>query len=231
MAEILKNDWNAALSGEFEKPYYKELRQFLIQEYKTRQVFPPMHDIFNALHYTNLPDVKVLLLGQDPYHDVNQAHGLSFSVLPSQKKIPPSLQNIYKELNDDLGCPIPNHGYLKKWADQGVLLLNTVLTVRAHEANSHQGKGWELFTDAIIQIINGQDRPLVVFLWGRPAQSKKPMLTNPKHLVLTAPHPSPLSSYRGFFGSKPFSKANAFLQSHGVTPIDWEISETFKSGV
>jgi uracil-DNA glycosylase len=221
MAEILKNDWKYALSCEFEKPYYKELRQFLIQEYRTRQVFPPMNDIFNALHFTNLSDVKILLLGQDPYHDENQAHGLSFSVLPSQKKIPPSLQNIYKELNDDLGCPIPNHGYLKKWADQGVLLLNTVLTVRAHEANSHQGKGWELFTDAVIRVINEQDRPIVVFLWGRPAQNKMPMLTNPKHLVLTAPHPSPLSSYRGFFGSKPFSKANEFLKANGVGKVDW----------
>jgi uracil-DNA glycosylase len=221
MAEILKNDWKDALSGEFEKPYYKELRQFLIQEYRTKQVFPPMDDIFNALHYTNLSDVKILLLGQDPYHDDNQAHGLSFSVLPTQKKIPPSLQNIYKELNDDIGCPIPNHGYLKKWADQGVLLLNTVLTVRAHEANSHQGKGWEHFTDAVIRVINEQDRPIVVFLWGRPAQNKMPMLTNPKHLVLTAPHPSPLSSYRGFFGSKPFSQANEFLKTNGVGEVDW----------
>jgi uracil-DNA glycosylase len=221
MAEILKNDWKYALSGEFEKPYYKCLRQFLIQEYRTNQVFPPMNDIFNALHYTNLANVKILLLGQDPYHDENQAHGLSFSVLPSQNKIPPSLQNIYKELNDDIGCPIPNHGYLKKWADQGVLLLNTVLTVRAHEANSHQGKGWEQFTDAVIRVINEQDRPIVVFLWGRPAQSKLPMLTNPQHLVLTASHPSPLSSYRGFFGSKPFSKANAFLKANGVEEVDW----------
>lgn len=221
MAEILKNHWMDALSGEFEKPYYKELRQFLIQEYRTKQIFPPMNDIFNALHYTALTDVKILLLGQDPYHDDNQAHGLSFSVLPTQKKIPPSLQNIYKELNDDIGCPIPNQGYLKKWADQGVLLLNTVLTVRAHEANSHQGKGWELFTDAVIRVINEQNRPIVIFLWGKPAQSKLPMLTNPKHLVLTAPHPSPLSSYRGFFGSKPFSQANGFLKAHGVSEVDW----------
>ncbi len=222
MADILKNDWNDALSGEFEKPYYKELRQFLIQEYRTNQIFPPMNDIFNALHYTPLSNMKVLLLGQDPYHDDNQAHGLSFSVLPGQK-IPPSLQNIYKELNDDMGCSIPNHGYLKKWADQGVLLLNTVLTVRAHDANSHKGRGWETFTDAVIQVINAQDRPIVIFLWGRPAQNKAPMLNNPNHLVLTAPHPSPLSSYRGFFGSKPFSKANAFLEKNGMAPIDWQI--------
>lgn len=222
MATILKNDWQEVLSDEFEKPYYRTLRQFLIQEYKTRQIFPPMHEIFNALHFTPLKEVKVLLLGQDPYHDLNQAHGLSFSVLPGQK-IPPSLQNIFKELNEDLGCGIPNHGYLKKWADQGVLLLNTVLTVRAHQANSHQGQGWEQFTDAVIQVINAQDRPIVIFLWGKPAQSKKGLLTNPMHLILEAPHPSPLSAYRGFFGSRPFSKANTFLTAHGITPVDWQI--------
>lgn len=222
MTAILKNDWNTYLNTEFEKNYYLNLRQFLIEEYKTKTIFPKKQDIFNALHYTPLSDVKVLLLGQDPYHDVNQAHGLSFSVLPGQK-IPPSLQNIYKELNDDLGCSIPHHGYLKKWADQGVLLLNTVLTVRAHEANSHQGKGWETFTDAVIRVINEQDRPIVVFLWGKPAQNKMHMLNNPKHLVLTAPHPSPLSAYRGFFGSKPFSKANAFLKENGLDEIDWQL--------
>lgn len=222
MTAIFKNDWNTYLNTEFEKNYYLNLRQFLIEEYKTKTIFPKKQDIFNALHYTPLSDVKVLLLGQDPYHDVNQAHGLSFSVLPGQK-IPPSLQNIYKELNDDLGCSIPHHGYLKKWADQGVLLLNTVLTVRAHEANSHQGKGWETFTDAVIRVINEQDRPIVVFLWGKPAQNKMHMLNNPKHLVLTAPHPSPLSAYRGFFGSKPFSKANAFLKENGLDEIDWQL--------
>jgi len=222
MAVILKNDWQGVLSEEFDKPYYKALRQFLIQEYKTRQIFPPMNDIFNALHYTPLCDVKVLLLGQDPYHDLHQAHGLSFSVLPGQK-IPPSLQNIYKELQDDLGCDIPNHGYLKKWADQGVLLLNTVLTVQAHQPNSHQGKGWEQLTDAVIHAVNAQDRPIVILLWGKPAQTKKRMLSNPMHLILEAPHPSPLSAYRGFFGSKHFSKANAFLESNGVSPIDWKI--------
>lgn len=220
MAEILKNDWKEALEIEFEKPYYKELRQFLIQEYKTQQVFPPMHDIFNALHYTPLSRVKVMILGQDPYHDVNQAHGLCFSVLPGQQP-PPSLQNIYKELQEDLGCPIPNHGYLKKWADQGVLLLNTVLTVRAHQANSHQNKGWEQFTDAVIETVNRQQRPVVYLLWGKPAQSKKPMLTNPSHLILQAPHPSPLSAYRGFFGSRPFSRANDFLEKNGAGSIDW----------
>lgn len=220
MAEILINDWKEALEREFEKPYYKELRQFLIQEYKTKQVFPPMHDIFNALHYTPLSKVKVMILGQDPYHDVNQAHGLCFSVLPGQQP-PPSLQNIYKELQEDLGCPVPNHGYLKKWADQGVLLLNTVLTVRAHQANSHQNKGWEQFTDAVIEAVNRQQRPVVYLLWGKPAQSKKPMLTNPSHLILQAPHPSPLSAYRGFFGSRPFSRANDFLEKNGAGSIDW----------
>ena len=184
---------------------------------------PDPDDIFNAFHYTDLKEVKVLLLGQDPYHNVNQAHGLSFSVLPSQREIPPSLQNIYKELNDDLGCYIPNNGYLKKWADQGVLLLNTVLTVRAHQANSHQGKGWEKFTDAVIQALNEQDRPIVYFLWGKPAQSKMSMLNNKKHLILTAPHPSPLSAYRGFFGCKHFSRANDFLVANGEKPIDWQI--------
>ena len=164
-----------------------------------------------------------MILGQDPYHNAHQAHGLCFSVLPDQKEIPPSLQNIYKELQDDLGCYIPDNGYLEKWAKQGVLLLNTVLTVRAHQANSHQGKGWEHFTDAIIQAVNAQDRPVVYMLWGRPAQSKIPMLTNPKHLILKAPHPSPLSAYRGFFGCKHFSQANAFLEEHGVAPIDWQI--------
>ena len=166
--------------------------------------------------------VKVLLLGQDPYHNEHQAHGLSFSVQPGQD-IPPSLVNIYKELHDDLGCYIPNNGYLKKWADQGVLLLNTVLTVRAHQANSHQGHGWEQFTDAVIQAVNSQDRPIVYMLWGAPARRKKAMLTNPKHLILEAPHPSPLSAYRGFFGCKHFSKANEFLKASGVEPIDWQI--------
>ena len=174
----ITNDWLAAISPEFQKPYYKDLYQFVKKEYSENVIYPPSEDIFNAFHYTNLTDVKVLLLGQDPYHNVNQAHGLSFSVLPSQREIPPSLQNIYKELKEDLGCYIPNNGYLKKWADQGVLLLNTVLTVRAHQANSHQGKGWEKFTDAVIKALNEQDRPIVYFLWGKPAQSKIPMLNN-----------------------------------------------------
>lgn len=220
---MIDNDWLDAIQGEFKKPYYKELFQFVKEEYNKTTVYPPADDIFNALHFTPLKDVKVLVLGQDPYHNVNQAHGLSFSVPTSQKEIPPSLQNIYKELAEDLGCYIPNNGYLKKWADQGVLLLNTVLTVRAHQANSHQGKGWEQFTDAIIKALNEQDRPVVYMLWGRPAQSKIPMLTNEKHLILKAPHPSPLSAYRGFFGCKHFSTANAFLQENGLSTIDWQI--------
>ena len=219
---MITNDWLEAVSEEFKKPYYG----FVKEEYSKGAVYPPADDIFNAFHFTPLSKVKVLLLGQDPYHNVNQAHGLSFSVPVSQKKIPPSLQNIYKELHDDLGCTIPNHGYLKKWADQGVLLLNTVLTVRAHQANSHQGKGWEKFTDAIIQAVNGQDRPIVYLLWGRPAQKKASMLTNPKHLILKAPHPSPLSAYNGFFGCRHFSQANAFLEEHGEEPVDWQIDDT-----
>ena len=220
---MIDNDWLPCIKQEFTKPYYKELYTFVKHEYDTRIIYPPAEDIFNAFHFTPLSKVKVMILGQDPYHNENQTHGLSFSVLPTQKDIPPSLVNIYQELHDDLGCYIPNNGYLKKWADQGVLLLNTVLTVRAHQANSHQGKGWEQFTDAVIEAVNAQDRPIVYLLWGRPAQSKIPMLTNSKHLILKAPHPSPLSAYRGFFGCRHFSQANAFLEKNGIEPIDWQI--------
>ncbi len=220
---MINNDWLSCIQDEFKKPYYKELYQFVKNEYRTHVIYPPADDIFNAFHFTPLSQVKVLILGQDPYHGEHQAHGLCFSVLPDQPELPPSLQNIYKELEDDLGCFIPNNGYLKKWADQGVLMLNTVLTVRAHQAGSHQGKGWEQFTDAIIQAVNAQDRPVVYLLWGKPAQSKIPMLTNPRHLILKAPHPSPLSAYRGFFGCRHFSQANAFLQRNGIEPIDWQI--------
>ena len=220
---MIDNDWLPAIQGEFRKPYYKELFQFVKEDYNRTVIYPPSEDIFNALHLTPLHEVKVLILGQDPYHNDNQAHGLSFSVPLSQKEIPPSLQNIYQELHDDLGCEIPDNGYLEKWAKQGVLLLNTVLTVRAHQANSHKGHGWEQFTDAIIQAVNAQERPIVYLLWGKPAQSKIPMLTNPKHLILQAPHPSPLSAYRGFFGCKHFSRANAFLEANGESPIDWQI--------
>ena len=222
---MIQNDWLDSIQEEFHKPYYRELYQFIREEYTTKIIYPPAEDIFNAFHFTPLSKVKVLILGQDPYHNDHQAHGLSFSVPPDQKDIPPSLQNIYKELQDDLGCRIPNNGYLKKWADQGVLMLNTVLTVRAHQANSHQGKGWEQFTDAVISAVNEQDRPIVYMLWGRPAQSKIPMLHNPKHLILKAPHPSPLSAYRGFFGCRHFSQANQFLSEHGVEPIDWQIED------
>ncbi|MBR1701359.1 MAG: uracil-DNA glycosylase [Lachnospiraceae bacterium] len=219
---MIENDWLPALSEEFKKPYYKSLFQFVKTEYNTTVIFPPADDIFNAFHLTPLGQVKVVIIGQDPYHEPGQAHGLCFSVKPGVD-IPPSLENIYKELHDDLGCYIPNNGYLVKWAEQGVLMLNTVLTVRAHRANSHHGQGWEQFTDAAIRALNEQDRPIVFILWGKPAQAKQAMLNNPNHLILTAPHPSPLSAYRGFFGSKPFSKTNAFLQARGVEPIDWQI--------
>jgi uracil-DNA glycosylase len=220
---MIQNDWLPAIKEEFGKQYYRELFRFIKNEYGGKRIYPPADDIFNAFHFTPLSKVKILLLGQDPYHNENQAHGLSFSVLPSQPELPPSLLNIYKELHDDLGINIPNHGYLKKWADQGVLLLNTVLTVRAHQANSHQGKGWEQFTDAVIKAVNNEDRPVVYFLWGRPAGNKAGMLTNKKHLILQAPHPSPLSAYRGFFGCKHFSRANEFLAANGEKPIDWQI--------
>ena len=219
---MIQNDWLPALKEEFRKPYYAKLFAFVKEEYETTQVFPPAEDIFNAFHLTPLNQVKVVIIGQDPYHNVGQAHGLCFSVKPDVE-IPPSLVNIYQELHDDLGCYIPNNGYLVKWAKQGILMLNTVLTVRAHMANSHHGKGWEEFTDAAIRALNKQDRPIVFILWGKPAQMKESMLNNPNHLILKAPHPSPLSAYRGFFGSRPFSRTNQFLQSHGVAPIDWQI--------
>lgn len=218
----ISNDWLAPLKPEFSKPYYAKLYKKVMEEYNTRLIFPPADDIFNAFALTPLKNVKVVILGQDPYHGDGQAHGLCFSVKPDVD-IPPSLVNIYQELHDDLGCYIPNNGYLTKWAEQGVLLLNTVLTVRAHQANSHRGIGWEEFTDAAIRILNEQDRPIVFILWGRPAQMKKSMLNNPRHLILEAPHPSPLSAYRGFFGSRPFSQTNAFLEAHGLTGIDWQI--------
>ena len=221
MAAII-NDWLAPLTPEFAKPYYRELYKKVKEEYATHMIFPPSNEVFSAFELTPLADVKVVILGQDPYHNVGQAHGLCFSVKPDVE-IPPSLVNIYKELHDDLGCYIPNNGYLVKWAKQGVLMLNTVLTVRAHQANSHRGIGWEEFTNAAIRVLNEQDRPIVFILWGSPAQRKKEMLNNPKHLILEAPHPSPLSAYRGFFGSKPFSQTNAFLEKNGLTPIDWQI--------
>ena len=220
----LGNSWDGLLAEEFGKPYYLQLRQFLKQEYNTQQIFPPMHDIFNALRYTPYENVKAVILGQDPYHEPGQAHGLAFSVKKGVMP-PPSLKNIYKELHDDLGVTAPPHGELTEWAKQGVLLLNTALTVRRGQANSHRGKGWETFTDSVIRILNDKPEPLVFLLWGGNAKGKLPLLTNPKHLVLTAAHPSPLSAFNGFFGCRHFSKANAYLQQNGVTPIDWQIKE------
>jgi len=218
----ISNDWLEPLSPEFKKPYYEKLYKKVQEEYNTRLIFPPANDIFNAFDFTPLSEVKVVILGQDPYHGDGQAHGLCFSVKPDVDT-PPSLVNIYKELHDDLGCYVPNNGYLEKWAKQGVLLLNTVLTVRAHQANSHRGIGWEEFTDAAIRILDEQDRPIVFLLWGKPAQTKKTMLHNPKHLILQAPHPSPLSAHRGFFGCRHFSQTNEFLKEHDLEPIDWQI--------
>lgn len=222
--KIFQNDWEELLADEMQKPYYRELRQFLINEYRTKQIFPDMYSIFNALHYTAFADVKVIILGQDPYHGDGQAHGLSFSVQPGIKP-PPSLINIFKELEDDIGCTVPNNGCLRPWAEQGVLLLNTVLTVQAHRAFSHQGKGWELFTDHIIELLNKREKPLAFILWGAPARRKKAMITNSRHLIIESPHPSPLSAYSGFFGSKPFSKVNDFLQKNGQTPINWQLPD------
>ncbi len=218
----ITNDWLSPISPEFSKNYYKELYSKVLEEYSHYQIFPPKEDVFSAFDLTPLSKVKVVIIGQDPYHNINQAHGLCFSVKPGID-VPPSLVNIYKELNEDMGCYIPNNGYLVKWAKQGVLMLNSVLTVRAHEANSHKGYGWEKFTDAVIRILNEQDRPIVYLLWGNPALKKASVVDNPKHLLLKAPHPSPLSAYRGFFGCHHFSMANDFLKENGLEPIDWQI--------
>lgn len=222
---MIEGDWQEALSPEFKKPYYAQLYRFIRDAYAKSVVYPPSEDIFNAFHYTPLKDVRVLIIGQDPYHEPGQAHGLCFSVLPEQKKLPPSLKNIYKELQDDLGCRIPNNGYLKKWATQGVLLLNTLLTVEAHRPMSHQGKGWETFTDAVIDVVNAQERPIVCMLWGKAAQEKAAKINNPNFLILKAAHPSPYSAANGFFGCRHFSKCNAFLREHGETEIDWQIDD------
>ncbi|MCR5272909.1 MAG: uracil-DNA glycosylase [Lachnospiraceae bacterium] len=219
---MITNDWLEVLHEEFSKPYYVDLYKFVKKEYHEHIIYPPSEDIFNALHFTPLKEVKVVIIGQDPYHNEHQAHGLSFSVLPGEEA-PPSLKNIYSELNSELGLYIPNNGYLKKWADQGVLLLNTVLTVRAHTPQSHKGKGWEYFTDAVIRAVNNEDRPIVFMLWGKDARDKAKMLNNKNHLILEAPHPSPLSAYRGFFGCGHFVKANEFLEANGEKPIDWQI--------
>ena len=218
----LINDWEKALSKEFKKPYYLKLYNTVRSEYSKTTVYPPSEEIFTAFNLTDINDVKVLILGQDPYHEPGQAHGLSFSVKPGVA-IPPSLLNIYKELEDELSLYIPNNGYLEKWAKQGVLMLNAVLTVRAHNANSHKGIGWEEFTDAAIMALNELDKPIVYMLWGSNARSKAKMLNNKKQLVLEAPHPSPLSSYRGFFGCNHFIKCNEFLKANGLSEIDWQI--------
>lgn len=214
------NDWDAVLTGEFEKPYYLKIRETLKKEYFTRTIYPPMNDIFNALKYTPYEKVKVVILGQDPYHEKGQAHGLSFSVCKGVK-IPPSLLNIYKELNDDLGVKIPEHGDLTSWAKQGVLLLNATLTVREGMANSHRDIGWSIFTDNVIKSLDKSDKPIVFILWGANARAKKQYITNKNHMIIESAHPSPLSAFNGFFGSKPFSRANAFLTSKGVEPINW----------
>ncbi|MDD6042842.1 MAG: uracil-DNA glycosylase [Eubacteriaceae bacterium] len=216
------NKWDQVLEGEFDKEYYRKLRQFLIEEYRTQTVYPDMHDIFNALKATSYENVKAVILGQDPYHEPGQAHGMAFSVKPGVKT-PPSLVNIYKEIKDDLGLEIPQTGYLESWAQQGVLLLNTCLTVRAHRANSHRGKGWEQFTDRVIELLNEREKPVVFILWGANAKSKENLITNGRHLVLKGAHPSPLSAYNGFYGGRYFSKTNEFLEKNGEKPICWEI--------
>ena len=220
--KIIGNDWDDILANEFNSEYYSKLRKFLDYEYQNYTIYPLPQYIYTALRLTTYKDTKVLILGQDPYHEINQAHGLAFSV-NKNVDIPPSLVNIYKELHDDIGCNIPNHGYLVDWTKQGVLLLNTVLTVRAHQANSHKNQGWERLTDAIIVELNKKETPMVFILWGANARSKKSLITNPKHLILESVHPSPLSAYNGFFGSKPFSKTNKFLIENNEKPIDWSI--------
>ncbi|WP_147802676.1 uracil-DNA glycosylase [Alkalicoccus halolimnae] len=222
MAEAFQNDWQDQVGAELTKEYFSELRSFLREEYKQHQVFPPKEDVMNAFHATAYEDTKVVLLGQDPYHGKGQAHGLSFSVRPGVK-VPPSLVNIYKELHEDLGYPIPRHGYLQNWAEQGVLMLNTVLTVRAGEPQSHQGKGWEQFTNEVIDRLNERERPVIFLLWGKPAQKKRERIDEEKHVIFTSPHPSPFSANRGFFGSRPFSKINEQLQVWGEEPINWQL--------
>lgn len=218
----LGNDWDKILADEFEKPYYKELRAFLKQEYSTRRIYPHMNDIFSALKASSFEDTRVVIIGQDPYHGAGQAHGLCFSVKRPVEP-PPSLKNMFKELESDVGFKIPDHGELTKWAEQGVLLLNTVLTVREGQANSHKGKGWELFTDRVIDELNKKTTPVVFLLWGANAKNKAKIITNPIHRKLETVHPSPLSAYGGFFGCKHFSKCNEILRSTGQTPIDWQI--------
>lgn len=216
------NEWDNLLKEEFTKEYYLKLREFLKKEYFSRKIYPDMYDIFNALRYTSYSDVKAVIIGQDPYHGAGQAHGLCFSVQKGVA-VPPSLQNIYKEIYSDLGIPPANHGYLKKWADSGVLLMNAVLTVREGQANSHRGMGWEFFTDRVIELLNQREKPMVFLLWGGNARQKARLITNPSHLILQAAHPSPLSAFNGFFGCRHFSRANEFLSANGIEPVDWRV--------
>lgn len=218
----LNNDWDQLLHNQFSQPYYLKLRQYLIQEYSQHEIYPAIHEIFTALKLTPYKKTKVVILGQDPYPGPDQAHGLAFSVKP-QVKIPRSLNNIFKELNSDLNCSIPDNGSLITWAEQGVLLLNTALTVRAHQPRSHHNKGWEKLTDYIIEVLNLKSEPIVFLLWGNDAKRKKSLVTSSHHLILTAAHPSPLSANRGFFGCQHFSQTNAFLSEQGLQPIDWQI--------
>ncbi|MGB6408526.1 MAG: uracil-DNA glycosylase [Planococcus donghaensis] len=217
---IFHNDWQDVLGEEFDKPYYAKLREFLKKEYAEQTIYPTLENIWSAFEHTAYRDVKVVMLGQDPYHGPDQAHGLSFSVLPGVKH-PPSLRNLLKELQEDIGCAQPKDGRLTKWADQGVLMMNTVLTVRAGEAHSHRDKGWETLTDEVIRKLSERDEPIIFVLWGKPAQTKKRLIDVEKHDVLEAPHPSPLSAHRGFFGSRPYSKVNSLLQNRGHAPIDF----------
>ena len=218
----LGNHWDVILQDEFKKEYYLKIREFLKYEYSHYRVFPNMNEIFNSLKLSDFDDIKVVIIGQDPYHEIGQAHGLAFSVQPGVI-IPPSLRNIYKELHDDLGCYIPNNGFLEKWAKQGVLLLNNVLTVREGQANSHKDCGWEMFTDSVIRELNKREKPIVYMFWGACAAKKEQLVTNPNHYILKSVHPSPLSANRGFFGCKHFSKANEILINNDLSPIDWQI--------
>ena len=221
---MIGNDWDNILKQEYEKEYFKNLEQFVFNEYKSKTIYPKINEIYNAFRYTSFNDIKVVIIGQDPYHGENQAEGLCFSVKKGVVK-PPSLNNIFKELYEDLGCIIPTHGSLISWTKEGILLLNAVLTVEKDKAASHKGKGWEIFTDEVIKIINKKDTPVVFILWGSYARSKKELITNDKHFIIESAHPSPLSAYNGFFGSKPFSKTNNFLISKGIKPINWEIKD------
>ena len=221
---MIGNSWDELLKEEYKKEYFKKLNEYIISEYKTKTIYPKMSDIFKAFIETKYEDLKVVILGQDPYHGENEAEGLSFSVKVGIQK-PPSLVNIFNELNSDLGCKIPNNGSLVSWAKQGVLLLNATLTVVKDTPKSHSNKGWETFTDEVIKLINKKSTPVVFILWGSDARSKKNLITNAKHLIIESPHPSPLSAYRGFFGSKPFSKTNNFLKKNNLKPIDWQIKD------